>query len=135
MNTPGPSRRRPRIYVTTSRIAGRYRAAADLSDPVDPGPMPTVKDDGFVRVAVGAGLGPSDVATAVAFAQSVRNARIVEIIGTSREAGEAARKLFLAAWDLPPVRDQNTPLEASTTVNWVGLMLAMAGHREDSDQL
>lgn len=120
--------------MTTSRIAGRYRTAADLSDPANPDPMPTVRDDGFVRVGVGAGLGPSDVATAVAFAQGIRNARNVEIIATSREAGEAAKRLFLAAWDLPPVRDPNTPLEASTTVNWVGLMLAMAGHREDDDR-
>ncbi|MFE3580559.1 hypothetical protein [Streptomyces vinaceus] len=130
MNTPGPSRRRPRIFITTSRRVGRYRTAADLSDPENPGPMPTVKDDGFVRVGVGAGLGPADVATAVAFAQSIRNARNVEIIGTTRLAAEAARTLFLAAWDLPPVRDPNTPLEASTTVNWVGLMLAMSGYVE-----
>ncbi|WP_345181406.1 hypothetical protein [Streptomyces lavendulae] len=96
--------------------------------------MPTVKDDGFVRVAVGAGLGPADVATAVALAQSVCNARNIEIIGTTRLAAEAARTLFLAAWDLPPVRDPNIPLEASTTVNWTGLTLAMAGYREDDDQ-
>ncbi|GLW00897.1 hypothetical protein Slala05_45280 [Streptomyces lavendulae subsp. lavendulae] len=118
--------------MTTSRFAGRYRTAADLSAPANPDPM--VTDDGFVRVAVGAGLGPSDVATAVAFAQSIRNARNIEIIGTTRLAAEAARTLFLAAWDLPPVRDPSTPLEASTTVNWVGLMLAMAGYREDDDQ-
>ncbi|MFF6939977.1 hypothetical protein [Streptomyces lavendulae] len=67
-------------------------------------------------------------------AQSVRNARTVEIVATTRMAGESARLLFLAAWDLPPVRDPDVPLEASTTVNWVGLMLAMSGYREDEQR-
>ncbi|MFE6849115.1 hypothetical protein [Streptomyces sp. NPDC057686] len=120
--------------MTTSRHAGRYQTAADLTDAANPGPIPTVKDDGFVRVAVGAGLGPADVATAVALAESVRSARNVEIIGIIRLAAEAARTLFLAVWDLPPVCDPNIPLEASITVNWTGLTLAMAGYREDDDQ-
>ncbi|MFK0217757.1 hypothetical protein ACIQWN_06120 [Streptomyces vinaceus] len=120
--------------MTTSRIVGRYRTAADLTDRANPGPMPGVKDDGFVRVAVGAGLGPADVATAVALAQSVRNARTIEIIATTRIAGESARQLFLAAWDLPPVRDPDVPLEASSTVGWVNLMLAMAGYREEEQR-
>lgn len=125
-------RRRPRIRMTVQARDGRYRTAADLSNPsAGDRAIPTVANGEYVRVGVGAGLGPADVATAVALARSVQNAGTVEIVGRTAKAADAARRLFIAAWSLDPDRDTSVPLEASTGTAWVSLLLAMAGYRED----
>lgn len=109
-----------RVFV--GKRPGRYRAKGDVSG----AEAPTVRDGGVVRVSVGAGLRPQDIPTAVLFAQSVRNAAVVEILGDSRRAVDHARRVFLAAWDM------ELPAAGEGSVSrWAALMLAQTRDGED----
>lgn len=110
---------RPVVRIAVRKAPGRYRAEADVSGPS----MPGVRDGGVVRVAVGRGLRPQDLPTTVAFAQSVRNASVVEIIGDSRRAVTQARKVFLAAWEVELPEGGAAAGELSVS-RWAALMLA-----------
>ncbi|MFF2933537.1 hypothetical protein [Streptomyces mirabilis] len=95
---------------------------ADLSGAA----MPSVRDGGYVRTDVGRGLRPQDVPTAALFAQSVRNAAVVEILGDSRRAVDHARRVFLAAWDV------ELPEAGEGSVSrWASLMLAQTRDGEE----
>lgn len=106
----------PVVRTFVGRRPGRYRVRGDVSG----AEMPAVEDGGVVRVGVGMGLLPQDIPRTVAFAQSVRNARVVEIIGGSQRAVDHARRVFLAAWavDLP----EGAPMAGVGA--WAALMLA-----------
>ncbi|MDU8998203.1 hypothetical protein [Streptomyces mirabilis] len=109
------ARDRPVVRVFVGRRPGRYRAEGDVSG----ASMPSVRDGGVVRVSVGVGLRPQDIPTAALFAQSVRNAAVVEIVGGSRQAVDHARRVFLAAWDV------ELPAAGEGSVSrWAALMLA-----------
>ncbi|MFI2202660.1 hypothetical protein ACH47Z_18145 [Streptomyces sp. NPDC020192] len=107
---------RPVIRTFVGKRPGRYRAQGDVSGEA----MPTVRDGGVVRVSVGQGLWPQDIPRTVAFAQSVRNAARVEILGDSRRAVEHARRVFLAAWGM----DLPASAESGGVGAWAALMLA-----------
>lgn len=108
--------RLPVVRTFVGKQPGRYRAKWDAAADE----RPEVRDEGVVRVSVGAGLRPSDIPTTVRFAQSVRNAAVVEVLGDSRRAVDHARQVLLAAWgvDLP----EGAP--ASGAGAWAALMLA-----------
>ncbi|MET9083744.1 hypothetical protein ABZX77_17925 [Streptomyces sp. NPDC004237] len=106
----------PVVRTFVGKRPGRARArwSADSTE------QAAVRDAGVVRVQVGAGLRPQDVPAAVRLAQSVRNAAVVEVVGSSRRAVEHAKQVFLAAWsvELP----EGGP--ASGVGAWAALMLA-----------
>jgi len=110
---------RPVVRVFVGRRPGRYRAAWDGSQLEGP----SVRDGGVVRVSVGAGLRAGDVPRAVAFAQSVRNAAVVEVLGDSRRAVDHARRVLLAAWDVE-LPEAGAAAGDSSVSQWAALMLA-----------
>jgi hypothetical protein len=110
--------RRPVVRTFVGKQPGRYRAKWDPAA----GSAAVVRDEGVVRVSVGAGLRPSDIPTTVAFAQSVRNAAVVEVVGVSPRAVEHARQVFLAAWSV----ELPEGAETAGVGAWAAVMLAQA---------
>lgn len=116
MTTQEPPGRHPRIVVGVQSKPGRYKAKAD--------PRAVAGADGArVRVDVGQGLRPQDMATTATFAHSIRNAAVVEIIGRSHRAVNHAREVFLSVWSVDlPEGTQGGP--DGSVARWAAVMLA-----------
>ncbi|MEU5633530.1 hypothetical protein ACH47C_26920 [Streptomyces rishiriensis] len=59
----------------------------------------------------------------MAFAQSVRNAATLEILGSSQRAVDHARRVFLAAWEVE-LPEAGTAAGNASVGQWAALMLA-----------
>jgi hypothetical protein len=122
MATPEQPRRHPRIVVAVRSKTGRYKARVDVTGREGADGMPGVADGARVRVDVGRGLAPQDLATTVAFAHGIRNAAVVQIIGRSPRAVAHAREVFLAVWTVDVPDAQEGPGASAT--RWAAVMLA-----------
>lgn len=125
--------RRPGAHAA-SKFAARSNARLDLTGPdaaaVD---LPGVQAGAKVRVDVAAGLRGKDLALVAAFAQRIRDAEVLQIIGTSKTAVDKARSLFLSAWRLEVnAATPEQPQEASVA-RWAALMLGTVHGNGDAE--
>ncbi|MDJ0341787.1 hypothetical protein [Streptomyces sp. PH10-H1] len=127
-------RTHPRIIVAVRGLRGPYRQKLDLTGrDAAATNLPGIKDGGRVCVDVADGLRVEDLAVVTAFALSVRNAGVLEIIGRSRRAVDRARAIFIDAWKLDvDITTPEHPERASAT-RWAALFLGTV-REEDRDR-
>jgi hypothetical protein len=116
----------PRIVVRVGTRPGRYRRKADLTGPGGTD-QALPADAASVIVQVGAGLRPEDLPAAIATARKVRGADVVEIIGSTRQACERARTVFLDTW----AADDDPDAVGARAALWAAQFLA-SGEGEGS---
>lgn len=118
-------RPRPEIVTVVRATPGRYRKRVDMTGPGSESTvLPPVSERGRVRVGVGLGLRPEDLAQTVAAARQLRHVATLEIFGQTRKAVEDAARIFHAAWDI--LDRQDVPGgDEETAGAWLALMVAM----------